>query len=252
MDLERERWLVRQPGAGRRLRLFCFSYAGGSAASYYAWQAGLGPHIEVCAIELPGRAARLGEPPRRGLTALVDTLARVIEVGDGLPFAFFGHSLGALLAFELARHCQRRGGAQPSRLFVSGSVAPRRRSAGRLHELNDADLIAVLRQYNGAPAAVLDEPELMALMLPTVRADFALAADYHYRAGTPLTVPISVYGGDSDPHVNVDELSHWQEETSQPVLLRRFAGDHFFIQSARQAVLAQLRYELGPLVNQTV
>lgn len=248
MNLDRSRWLVRQPGAQRRMRLFCFSYAGGSAASYYAWQAKLGPAIEVCAIQLPGRGARLDELPLRSLALLVEMLAQVIAGEDELPFAFFGHSLGGLLAFELARHCQRRGRAMPERLFVSGCAAPRRRGPSRrLHELGDADLIAALRQYNGAPAAVLDEPELMALMLPTVRADFALAADYAYRGGEPLALPISVYGGEHDPHVRFEDLALWQDETNEAIGLHRFPGDHFFIQSATDAVLAHLRAQLTPM-----
>ncbi|MDQ1831846.1 thioesterase II family protein [Massilia scottii] len=251
MNIERNRWLVRQPGAQRRMRLFCLSYAGGSAASYYPWQAALDPAIEVCAIQLPGRGARLDEPPMRSLALVVETLAQVIDLGDELPFAFFGHSLGGLLAFELARYCQRRAGPVPERLFVSGSVAPRRRLLSRrLHELGDADLIAALRQYNGAPAAALDQPELMALMLPTVRADFALAADYEYRSGPPLALPVSVYGGDRDPHVAFDDLSDWQDETTETIRLHRFAGDHFFIQSARDAVLAQMQAELMQMIEE--
>lgn len=251
MIIERNRWLVRQPGKQRRMRLFCFSFAGGSAASYYAWQAALDPAIEVCAIQLPGRGARLGEPPMRSLALMVETLEQVIDLGDEVPFAFFGHSLGGLIAFELARYCQRRGGPVPERLFVSGSVAPsQRRLSRRLHELGDAELIAALRHYNGAPAAVLDEPELMALMLPTVRADFALAADHEYRAGAPLALPVSVYGGDRDPHVDFEDLSIWQDETSEPISLHCFVGDHFFIQSARDAVLAQMQAELLPMIEE--
>jgi len=252
MHIDRNNWLVSQPGPARRMRLYCFSYAGGSAASYYAWQGQLDPAIEVCAIQLPGRGARLCEPPLRSLAVLVDMLAHVIEDGDGLPFAFFGHSLGGLLAFELARDCQRRGRAMPERLFVSGSAAPQCRALSRrLHELNDVELIAALRQYNGAPAAVLDNPELMELMLPTVRADFALSADYVYRAGERLAIPISVYGGDRDPHVRFEELAHWQDETGEPVKMQCFPGDHFFIQSAREAVLAQLGIELAELMAET-
>lgn len=252
INIDRNNWLVTQPGPARRMRLYCFSYAGGSAASYYAWQGRLDPAIEVCAIELPGRGARLSESPLRSLAVLIEVLAHVIDGDDGLPFAFFGHSLGGLLAFELARYCQRRGCAMPERLFVSGSAAPQCRAPSRrLHELNDVDLIAALRHYNGAPSAVLDNPELMELMLPTVRADFALAADYEYRAGELLAIPISVYGGDGDPHVRYEDLAHWQDETCEPITMRCFPGDHFFIQSAREAVLVQLGIELANTTTET-
>lgn len=251
MTVERSKWLVRQPGPARRMRLFCFPYAGGSAASFFSWQAALDPDIEVCALQLPGRGARLGEPPERCIDALVAPLARVIAMDDRLPFAFFGHSLGGLIAFELARYCQRHGMVMPQRLIVSGSVAPRRRMLSRrLHELDDAALIAALREFNGVPAAVLDEPELMELMLPTVRADFALAANYQYRSGHRLALPLSVYGGFHDPHVRVDELACWQDEATEPIALHHFAGDHFFIQGARERVLAQLKADLFSVVEQ--
>lgn len=253
MNIDRNRWLIRHPGTRRSMRLFCFSYAGGSAASYYPWQAALDPAIEVCAIQLPGRGARMAEPPVRSLALLVETLSLVIASMDDLPFAFFGHSLGGLLAFELARDCRRRGGAMPERLFVSGSVAPRCRSLSRrLHEMDDAGLIAALREFNGAPAAMFDEPELMALMLPAVRADFALAANYEYFSGPALDLPVSVYGGTRDPYVRFEELVRWQDETSATIDLHCFAGDHFFIQTAREAVLAQLRADLSPILEEAM
>jgi surfactin synthase thioesterase subunit len=250
MPMNPRLWLQRQPGGARSMRLFCFSHAGGSAAGYRSWQAGLDPSIEVCAVQLPGRGARLGEPALRSLPLLVRTLARIVAGQDDMPFAFFGHSLGGLLAFELARYCQAEGLAMPEQLFVSGSAAPRcRLLRRRLHELDDADLIDALRTYQGAPAEALENAELMALMLPTIRADFALAADYEYRIAAPLDIPITVLGGAHDPHVPFKHLHGWQAETTEPVRLHCFEGDHFFIQSERDALLACLDQELRQLLG---
>lgn len=250
MQMNPRTWLQRQEGGARSLRLFCFSHAGGSAAGYRSWQADLDPAIEVCAVQLPGRGARLGEPALRSLPLLVRMLAQIIASQDDMPFAFFGHSLGGLLAFEVARYCQSKGMAMPEQLFVSGSAAPRcRLLSRRLHELNDSDLIAALRTYQGAPAAALDNAELMAMMLPTIRADFALAADYEYRIAAPLDIPITVLGGAHDPHVPFKHLHGWQAETTEPVRLHCFEGDHFFIQSARESLLACLDQELRQLLG---
>lgn len=239
-------WLLRQPARETaRLRLFCFSYAGGSAAAYHGWQAGLPAAVEVCAVQLPGRGERLLEPALRSLPVLVDALAAMLAREDDTPFAFFGHSLGALLAFELARHLRRTGRGLPVQLLVSGSVAPRQRMLSRrLHELGDAELLAALRLYNGAPAAALDHPELMELMLPTIRADFALAADYRYAPEAPLPLPVRALGGAHDPHVPFAGLQDWQEESTEPLRRYSFQGDHFFIQGERESVLGVLRCEL--------
>lgn len=244
-DMTATPWLVRQPSSAPRLRLYCFSYAGGSAAAFHGWQASLHPAVEVCAVQLPGRSERLMEAPLRSLAVAVETLAGVLAREDDTPFAFFGHSLGSLLAFELARHLRRTGRTMPVHLFASGSVPPcQRMLSRRLHELDDAALLSALRQYNGAPAAALDHPELMALMLPTIRADFALAADYRYQPEPALPLPITALGGAHDPHVAVSSLAGWAEESAQESRIYRFEGDHFFIQGERAAVLGVLRREL--------
>ncbi|NHZ83272.1 alpha/beta fold hydrolase [Massilia sp. CCM 8695] len=231
-------WLLRHAGNGRRFRLFCFSYAGGSAAPFLAWQASLPPSIEVCAVQLPGHGARFGEAPFHSLAQLVDALAPVIAREAGLPFAFFGHSLGGLLAFELARHCQRQRLAMPEHLFVSASSAPRQRRTKRhLHGLDDEALIAALGDYNGTPPAILADRELMALLLPAIRADFAMVETYAYRDDAPLDIPITVLAGTNDSHVAAQHLPCWQKETSDVCQLRWFEGDHFFIHNRQQEVI---------------
>lgn len=239
---------MRQRGSARRFRLFCFSYAGGSAAPYLAWQAALPPAVEVCAVQLPGRGPRLLEPPLRSMSGLVDVLAPVVAREADLPFALFGHSLGGLLAFELARHFQRNGMPMPQRLFVSASSAPGQRSnPKRLHALGDDALIEALRDYNGTPPAALADRELMALLLPAIRADFAVVDTYRYAAGAPLDIPISVLAGRQDRHVAPASLQGWQGETRAACTTHWFDGDHFFIHAQQRAVVDCIRAGLGAL-----
>jgi surfactin synthase thioesterase subunit len=241
-------WFMRQPGNGRRFRLFCFSNAGGSAAPYLAWQAALPSTIEVCPVQLPGRGPRLAEPPIRSFPQLVEALASLVASESDLPFAFFGHSLGGLLAFELARHCRRHHLPMPEHLFASASNAPQcRRTGRRLHQLDDAALIDALKGYNGTPPAALADRELMELLLPAIRADFALVETYEYRQDLPLDIPITVLAGMGDKHVDSTRLCRWQEETSEDCNLRWFEGDHFFIHAQQRAVLDCVESELAEL-----
>lgn len=245
-----DRWLVRKPQPQARLRLYCFAYAGGSAHQFLPWQAALGPDIEVAAFQLPGRGPRLAEPPIPVMAPLLDTLAERLAAQlhspGHPPFAFFGHSLGGLLAFELARLCRRRGLAMPEHVFVSACNAPRGRPAPRmLHRLDDAGLVEALRDYNGTPPAALADPELMALLLPAIRADFALVENYQYLPGPLLDMPLTVLAGSTDRHVQAERLPRWQEETSAPCALHTFDGGHFFIHEQQQAVAECIRRRLA-------
>lgn len=234
-------WIMRRPGAGRRLRLFCFAYAGGSATAFLPWQAAVDPTVEICAIQLPGRGARMGEAPPADFAQLVRVLTEEIARHRDLPFAFFGHSLGALLAFEVARHGALRRFPAPVQLIVSGCDAPQSRAPSRqLHLLPDDELIQALRDYNGSPAEVLADRELMALILPTIRADFALAERYSYRPGLRLNLPMTVFAGREDDHCKLEQVTQWERETSGPCAIDWFDGDHFFIHAQRDAVLARI------------
>ena len=229
-----------------RLRLYCFCYAGGSAAAYLPWQAALDPAIELCAIQLPGRASRLMEAPASSMAPLVETLVDVLQAQPPGPFAFFGHSLGALLAFEVARHCQATGRATPLHLVVSGCEAPQQRATGRrLHALPHDELIEALKEYNGTPPEVLAHAELMTLLMPAIRSDFALAETYRYHAGPPLRMPVTMLCGRSDDHVAPGQMAGWELETQGQGRLHCFDGDHFFIHSSRTAVLACLNTTLA-------
>lgn len=225
--------------------MYCFSYAGGNAAHYQAWQAGLDPRIEVCAIQLPGRGARYREPPPASFAGIIESVAELVAAEYDRPFAFFGHSFGALLAFELARFCRRNSLPAPCHLFASGCPAPSRISPGRrIHTLPDAEFLDALKGYNGTPADVLQHRELMELMLPTIRADFALNSEYRYAAEDPLATPITVLAGNRDHDIGQASLLHWGSETIGGFDLQWFDGGHFFIDQQRPAVMDSIKGKL--------
>jgi surfactin synthase thioesterase subunit len=238
-------WLVGSPLATRKLRLYCFSYAGGGAHAYKSWQKDLGPEIEVCAVQLPGRGMRMAEAPCTSLQELIVNLAHVLSKQDKTPFVFFGHSLGAIVAFELARFCARHSLYLPQRLIVSGANPPQHRDSSKaLHELPDNELIEELKEYDGSPPEVLEDEELMALLLPMIRADFALGEKYTYRAAPLLNIPITVFVGNEDSHGKSETALEWQKETYGRCRVHLFEGGHFFIQSDKDAVLSCLKAEL--------
>jgi medium-chain acyl-[acyl-carrier-protein] hydrolase len=233
---------VRRPQA--LLRLVCFPPAGGGAATYRPWAQRLPPAIELCAVEPPGRGTRLRETPLDTLAALVDgclpAVAREVEP----PFALFGHSMGALLAFEVARRLA------PEHLFVSGHRAPSlpmRRAP--IYALPDAELCAHLARYNGTPRALLDEPDVMRLLLPAIRADLAAAETYAYGGGAPLACPLTAFGGDADEVAAYGELAAWSAHTTGPFAQRTFAGDHFSLFRTDSGVVEILCEALEPLLR---
>jgi medium-chain acyl-[acyl-carrier-protein] hydrolase len=225
-----------RPDAGHRL--FCVPHAGAGPSVFREWPASVPPSIEVCAVHLPGREGRLLEPPCAALTALVEQLDHAIRPWLDRPFALFGHSMGALIAFELARRLRVRGDQAPTRLFVSAHRAPELPARGpRLHRLSDAELMLTLRHLHGTPAEVLANVELMRLLLPTLRADCTLCETYEYAPGERLACSIVALGGSSDPGVAVSELEAWRGHTRGSFELRLFPGDHFYLHAGRAALL---------------
>ncbi len=228
-------------------RLVCIPYAGGGPSVFRGWPQHLPEDIELCAVHLPGREARMGEAPIRDLTRLVGDLAEVIEPCLDRPLAFFGHSIGALIAFELAREIRRRYGATPVHLFVSGCPAPHLPDPDPLHDLPEDDFLERMRRFNGTPREVLEHPEMMQLMLPALRADFSLRDTYAHAAEHPLSCPISALGGMRDDCVGTEQMDPWREHTSGTFQLWLFQGDHFFLRTAQAAVVeclaAALRHQ---------
>ena len=249
-SLDANAWLLRRPVPACRMRLYCFCYAGGNALTFLNWQSHIAPGIEICAVQLPGRGARFNETPFRDMGALVAALVQVLAVQPAMPFAFFGHSLGGLLAFEVARSMRNAGHRLPLRMFVSGCSAPRYRSPPkRVHHLDDAAFLDVLSQYNGTPPDILAHRELMALLLPTIRADFALVDNYAYRVDELLAIPMTVLAGKSDHIDSAQQVDGWREETRAQARIAWFDGDHFFIHSDQRAVLDCIAADLAPLID---
>ncbi|MBA2682586.1 MAG: thioesterase [Ktedonobacteraceae bacterium] len=240
-------WIVcPQPRPAALVRLFCFPYAGGSASLFREWSAFFPREIEVCAIQLPGRENRLAEPPLSEFEPLVQRLADAISPYLDKPCAFFGHSLGALVSFELARFLRQREGFCPVRLLVSAHRAPQLPDPHPpVYDLPLPEFLQTLRGLQGTPEEILHHEELMQLLLPTLRADFTLAETYRYVPDEPLACPCSAFGGLRDSHVSRAELAAWQQQTSSTFLVRMFPGDHFFLHSDRMLLVRAIADELS-------
>ncbi|WP_432973936.1 thioesterase II family protein [Dactylosporangium sp. CA-233914] len=241
------RWLAgAEPSSGAALRLFCLPYAGGAAAAYRPWRELAPPGVEVLAVELPGRATRVREEPYVRLTPLVRALAGAVADGLDRPFALFGHSMGALVAFELTRALRRMGLPMPRHLFVSAADAPDARPGeSRLFDAPDEEVKARLRRLNGTPLHLLEDEELMTLILPTLRADFAVLETYEYREEPPLPVPFTVLGGTADPSVSPAALLRWRRHSAVSAELRLFAGDHFYLNTVPAELVRTVVERLG-------
>ena len=240
------RWLTRPgPDPHARLRLFCFPYSGAGASIYYRWIGQLPAGIDVCPVELPGRGSRLAEPPFSRIAELSEAAAEALLPYLDRPFAFFGHSMGALACFELARLLRRRHGLQPVRLIASGHPAPQMPDREPpIHALPEPQFVEKLREFGGTPEEVLANAELRELILPILRADFAVCETYAYEPEAPLDCPISAYGGLQDREVLTEELDAWRTQTARTFTARMFPGDHFFIHSAQPLVLRSVARDL--------
>ena len=236
--------LHRNPYA--RFRLFCLPYAGGGASIYHAWSRYLPKEIEVCPIQLPGREGRLQEKPFADLPSLLEALLSVLLPCLDMPYAFFGHSMGALISFELARAISRCGHAlQPTHLFLSGRRAPQWPNPDPpASQLPEQEFIEKLRLLNGTPEEVLQDQELLHLLLPLLRADFALCETYRYMPDSLLRCSLTVFGGLEDKDVSRESLNAWREEVSGPFKLRFFSGDHFFLQKEQASLLRVMALDL--------
>lgn len=224
------------------LRLFCFPHAGGGAGAFRSWVTGLAPEIEVLPVQLPGRETRFLERPYDTLETLLDDLVVGIRPLLNKPFAFFGHSLGALVGFELARRL-RQEGYSPTHLFVSGYGAPHLPvKLPPMHHLDDAQFAAALQELDTVPTAVLENDELLALLLPMLRSDFAVYERYTFQNAEPLNCPITMLGGEDDPLVSSEMLAGWSAHTTQPGQMHLFAGDHFYLQGQETAVLRVIQH----------
>jgi medium-chain acyl-[acyl-carrier-protein] hydrolase len=244
-------WLLpARPDPNAALRLFCFPYAGGSARIFRSWPQRLPPSVEVCAVQLPGRGSRLREPPFTDLDTLLRALAEALLPYLDQPFAFFGHSMGALIGFELARRLRERELPGPIRLFVSGHRAPQLdRHDPPSYDLPEPEFLEELRRINGTPGEVLEHPELIQLLLPLLRADFKVVQAYLYKPRPPLDSPITAFGGLQDEDVSREQMAAWREQTTAEFSLHMLPGDHFFIHTSEALLLEVLSRRLDQLLR---
>lgn len=236
-----QEWIQRfalRPECG--LRLICFPHAGGSAAAFRPWALEMPHSIEVCAAQLPGRANRFRERPLDSISSIVDALVSALLPLMDRPYALFGHSMGAVLALEVALQLQQAGAAPANHLFLSSRRPPGTPSAvPELHRLPDQEFVAAInRHYGGIPAEILQEPDLLALLLPCLRADIAALERHRPTPAVPLEIPLTVYGGSADSSVPARQLDAWRQHTSGAFQVRLFDGGHFFL-TARKAELLQ-------------
>lgn len=233
------------------LRLLCFHHAGGAAHVFREWPARLPKTIEVCPVQLPGHGTRMGEPPLTDRARLVDEAIAGLRGELVGSFAFFGHSLGALVAFLVARELRRRRMPGPKHLFVAARVAPSEPPpAEPLHRLPDREFVErVRRRYNAIPDAVANAPELLALFLPMMRADLGLHETYVHAPEPPLECPITAFGGTRDAIVTKADLEAWGPETSAGFSLRMIEGDHFFVHAKHPPFTSILESALEPLTR---
>ena len=217
---------------------------------FHRWADKLGSSVEVCPVQLPGRGNRIRETPFRQMDLLVESLAEGLFPYLDRPFAFFGHSLGAIVSFELALKLQRERGKLPIHLFVSGRRAP---SIPRQHPITynrpDDEFVEELKRLNGTPKEILEHSELMQLMLPVLKADFEISETYK-DSGEPLRgCPITAFGGKQDQEVPPHFLEAWQKHTTGPFKHRMLPGDHFFLHASEQLLLAALNQQLCSMTD---
>ncbi|MFI1358243.1 thioesterase II family protein [Streptomyces sp. NPDC020898] len=241
-----EQWCVSpRPAPQAPLQLFCLPHAGGGAATFRHWPSLLGPDIEVVAIRLPGRETRFREKPYDRMDALVSALVRDIEPLLHRPHAWFGHSMGAAIAFEACRLMRRLGMPEPTRLLVAASPAPHLpRRETPVHDAPASDLVARLGELNGNMRAFRTDSAVLAALLPTVRADFSVAETHRHLPERPLGCPISVYGATEDASALPEDLDAWQGHSSAEVSVRLFAGGHFFLHEAADRFLPVMAADL--------
>ncbi|MFE9775273.1 thioesterase II family protein [Streptomyces sp. NPDC005931] len=243
------RWLRRFHAADRApVRLVCFPHAGGAAGFYHSFSRALSPAVEVVAVQYPGRQDRRSEPALDDIAALTDGIIDALgPILDERPLALFGHSMGAVLAYETARRLEHEVQTPCALLFASGRRAPSRRREEYTHLKDDDGLVEELRSLDGTDAELLDDADVLRLVLPAVRVDYRAVETYRHRAGPEPSCPVAVLRGADDPKVTREEAEAWRDHTTGLCTLDTFPGGHFFLREAQADVVGVVRARLRPL-----
>jgi len=233
MNAKSDAWIHALRTKGERLRLFCFPYAGGGPYIFQKWSKWLPEHVGLYAVHLPGRGTRIWCPPVGKLHLIVAAVVKALQPLQDIPFVFFGHSMGALLAFETARALRRQCSCEPRLLLVSACRPPSMiEQRERICNLSDEAFIQKIKDLGGTPPEVLENKELLEILLPTLRADFSVIDTYRYESAAPLICPIAVISGAQDHHACGPIMAGWNQETSHTPLFYEIQGGHFFIHTA--------------------
>lgn len=239
--LDADLWCRRyRPARNATARLVCLPHAGGSAPFFLPVASALSPGVDVVSIQYPGRQDRRGERPLTSMAVLADRIADVLGAEPELPVTFFGHSLGASVAFEVIRRFEAAG-RRPVRLFASGRRAPSTATDDAVHLRDDAGILAEVRRLNGTASALLSDDEMMRAALPALRADYEVAETYRCAPADTVRCPVTVLTGDSDPKTTLEQAGAWQQHTAGSFDLRVFAGGHFFLTAHTDAITDILR-----------
>jgi surfactin synthase thioesterase subunit len=233
-----------RPSETATARLVCLPHAGGSAPFFLPVSAALSPGVDVVAIQYPGRQDRRAEQPIDDVAALADQIHEVLRSQPEMPLTLFGHSLGAIVAFEIARRFET-GGQGVARLFASGRRAPSTHRNEAVHLRDDAGILGEVHKLNGTASAVLSDDELMRAALPALRADYRAAETYSCAPDVAISCPITVLTGDNDPKTTLDEAGAWARHTSGSFDLRVFSGGHFFLSDQANQVIKLLEQHFG-------
>jgi pyochelin biosynthesis protein PchC len=241
-----EAWIRRYHRApGSSVQLVCFPHAGGSASFYFPVSKALSPRVDVCAVQYPGRQDRRSEPPIDNIPELADAVAAAIRPLADRPLAFFGHSMGAVLGYEVALRLERDGASPLTRLYVSGRRAPSRVRAESVHRLDDEGIVAELRELSGTGTELLTDPEALDMILPAVKNDYRAVETYRDVPGRTLSCPVSALIGDTDPRVTADEAKAWAGHTTGAFDLRIFPGGHFYLLDQAPEIIALIGRDLA-------
>lgn len=224
------------PAPNARTRLLCFPHAGGSASYFFPLSSALAPEFDVYAVQYPGRQDRYKEPLIDDIDDMADQAYEALEPLIDAPLALFGHSMGAVLAFEVARRIEALAGRGPVLVFASGSRAPSRYGDER-EEKDDAALLDVMRDLGGTDPRVLNDPDMLATFLPAFAGDYRALQKYHRGTEVAISAPVVVMAATDDPKTSVDDARAWLEHTSGGGEVHTFEGGHFYLEKQPQRVI---------------